>query len=439
MIEVLTKPLEQIDRTDIEKLISDRVPEGEHIEFKKTLPTHEKNCDDPWIDGKDKFGNSAKNKILEEVIAFANAHGGALLLGIDESRSKPPVASRLNPIPKCIELAERFKLVFRDCVEPNLTRIEIRGIPIKNDAGIVIFRVGRSPLSPHRITKTLNCPVRRSDRCEKLTMREIQDMTLNVARGHKKIDRKFAKRSERFQSDFQLLKSPDYAFGIRVTAIPVIDEIRLEKVFDANQVLSEFSKPNVKVFRQIHTSRNELDGIAGHHNLRPYFWRPILRGTRAEHNHDHRSDILRNCYWEIHCDGLVEIGFISTREFSHSKSGNSIKLDLPTDLPIVEFSNLIVWANKIRNQILVPASEYAIEAEFKVLGDKKTGGLNDLDTYSDFNVIDKMQNGSTIFPRYALGDFDFFPQLVALFERDFWHSFGKDIGNQQGTLIIQSI
>ena len=193
MIELLTKPLEQIDKSDIETLISAKVLEGEQIEFKKTLSASGKNRTNPWMSGEDQIGESAKNKILKEVVAFANAHGGALLLGIDESNNKPPVAAAFNLIPRCTELAERFKLVFRDRIEPNLLRLEIRAIPIENEAGVVIFRVGRSPLSPHRITKTLICPIRRSDRCEDMTMREIQDMTLNMAKGYKKIESKFAR------------------------------------------------------------------------------------------------------------------------------------------------------------------------------------------------------------------------------------------------------
>ena len=189
MIEVLSKPSGQIGITDIESLIASKVPEGEQIEFKGNLPAKGQTLD-PWESGSDQIGDRAKDKILEEVVAFANAHGGALLLGIKESDTKPPVATKISPIPRCQDLAERLKLVFRDCVEPQLPRLEVFAVPVptKNESGVIILRVGRSRLAPHRVTRTLVCPIRRSDRCEEMTMREIQDMTLNVSRGLERLE-----------------------------------------------------------------------------------------------------------------------------------------------------------------------------------------------------------------------------------------------------------
>ena len=97
MIEVLSKPADQINIDDIKALITSKVPEGEQIEFKESLPT-KKQTPDPWTTGKDQIGDPAKNKILAEVVAFANAHGGALVLGIKESDTKPPVATKISPV-----------------------------------------------------------------------------------------------------------------------------------------------------------------------------------------------------------------------------------------------------------------------------------------------------------------------------------------------------
>ena len=214
MLEVLSKPADQITISDIEALIESEVPEGEQVEFKEGLPT-KKDSVDPWMSGADHIGDRAKKEMLEEAVAFANAHGGALLLGIGESRTRPPVAARISPIPRCTELVERLKLMFRDCVEPQLPQLEIFAIPTESNNGVLIIRVGRSRLAPHRVATTLVCPVRRSDRCEKMTMREIQDMTLNVSRGLERLERRLSERSEHFQRRFKCLKTPEDAFGIR--------------------------------------------------------------------------------------------------------------------------------------------------------------------------------------------------------------------------------
>ena len=360
------------------------------------------------------------------------------MLGLDESNNKPPVAAGITLIPRCTELAERFKLVFRDRIELNLLRLEIRAIPIENEAGVVIFRVGRSPLSPHRITKTLLCPIRRSDRCEDMTMREIQDMTLNLAKGHEKLERKFLERSKCFRRNFQCLQSPNDAFGFRLSAMPVSDEIRLERVFYVNEIEKEISKPNVKVFRQHQVNREELIGVSSYHNMFPYNWHPMLRGTRAEARHANFGDIVRIYYWEIHCDGLVELGFNSLREFTHPTTDEFDQLDLHVNVPVFEFANLIVWSEKMRKQAFAPTTEYAIDVEITVFGGNVSVTPRGSNTFENFGVVGELQPDTKIFPRYALGDLDDFSQLVALFERDFWHSFGKDIGSKQGTLIIQS-
>ena len=147
MIEVLSKPADQISISDIETLITSKVPEGEQIEFKENLPAKGQTSDS-WVNGEDQIGGRAKDTILKEVVAFANAHGGALLLGIKESNTKPPIAAKISPIPRCQDLAERLKLVFRDCVEPQLPRLEVLAVPTEGESGVIIIRVGRSRLAP---------------------------------------------------------------------------------------------------------------------------------------------------------------------------------------------------------------------------------------------------------------------------------------------------
>ena len=226
---------------DINSLIASGVPEGEQIEFKQDLPT--KGAADPWMNGKNHIGDRARDAILEEVVAFANAHGGALLLGVKESATNPPVAANISPLPRCADLAEKLKDVFLACVEPHLPRIEIFAVPNQGVDGIIVIRVGRSRLAPHRVKTTRVCPVRRSDRCENMTMREIQDMTLNVARGLELLERKLSARAHCFRQEFERLQTPESAFGIRLTAAPVGEEIRISRVFHQGQLAEEFDEP----------------------------------------------------------------------------------------------------------------------------------------------------------------------------------------------------
>ena len=276
MIEVLSKPIDEIVLDDIQALIDSEVPEGEQIEYKRELPG-EGGKPDPWMDN-GRLGSYAKCRILREVIAFANAYGGVLFIGIDESEEKPAVATKITPIPRCADLTESLKLVFRDRVEPQLARIDIADIPTEGDgSGVVVIRVGKSRLAPHRDRRTLTCPVRSADRSEEMTIRQIQDMTLNMSRGLERLERILAERSKRFQEEFRHIERRENVIGIRMTAIPVADEIRFDRVFERSRIVGELDAE----WRTVARNDGGRD-LLNPPDFPPPFWRPLLRGARAQ-------------------------------------------------------------------------------------------------------------------------------------------------------------
>ena len=66
MIELLSMPAEQINSSHIESFVDSKVPEGEQIEFKESLPT-KNGKSDSWISG-GKIGDRAKNTILRRLL-----------------------------------------------------------------------------------------------------------------------------------------------------------------------------------------------------------------------------------------------------------------------------------------------------------------------------------------------------------------------------------
>ncbi|MCY4238418.1 MAG: ATP-binding protein [Rhodospirillaceae bacterium] len=142
MIAVLTKPADRFDTSDIQALIDESVPEGAQIEFKERLPAKDSGDPDPWMQGDGKIGDRARNEILEEVVAFANAYGGALVLGVAEDGAKPLVAAGVAPLPRCADLAARFRQVFGTCIDPPLPTLDIVSVPTVDDSGVIVFRTG---------------------------------------------------------------------------------------------------------------------------------------------------------------------------------------------------------------------------------------------------------------------------------------------------------
>lgn len=173
------KPLNQVELDDINNLISNlHFTENERIEYKSTLPSDGRDID-PWINGKDNIGDYAVKKLTGEVIAFANTHGGTLIIGIQESNETPRRPESLNPLPRCHELDLRLRQAIVDSIEPRLIPIQSHVIDTDTEGnGIILIRVDRSAHAPHRSTKDQQCYMRIHDRCLKMSMTEIQDITL---------------------------------------------------------------------------------------------------------------------------------------------------------------------------------------------------------------------------------------------------------------------
>lgn len=425
MIGVLHKPAELIGIQDIQLLIDTEVPEGQEIEFKETLPAEEGSVD-PWLRGKNGIGKYARNCILEEAVAFANAGGGALILGIEESSEEPPIATDIRQIQRCADLANRLKMAFRDSVEPQIPRVEIFPVPIERENGVVVIRVGKSRLAPHRVWPTRSCKIRRADSSEEMRMREIQDLTLNVSRGLERLEKLFLQRSEKFEQEFQRLINPNHAVGVRATAVPVDDSIHFERVISHRRISQRLEEP----WREVFLRRN--DGNLHAYQARtfePIYWRPMLRSARAEiHNDSEDAKQYENSYKEIHCNGLVESGFVS----GPIDYRGSHELILEFGFPVVLFANLIAQAHRLRTQAGVPLAEYGIEVEISVKSRKAIvprGGI--APPLGRFNV------GKTRFPLYSLGEINDVPSLLDLFYRDFYNSVGQDLTLDQSQLEIE--
>ena len=423
MTAVLSKPAGAIDRGDIKALISKHVPEGAQIEFKESLPAG-KGKTDAWLGGGREIGKHAKERILEETVAFANAFGGALVLGVAESASKPPVAAAITPLPRCAELAERFRQVFGACVDPQLPSLEIVHVPTSGTKGVIVFRTGRSRRGPHRVEPTRKCPIRRDDRCEALSMREIQDMTLNLARGTERLERRLRDRSSKFEEEFKRLETPDDAFGFRMTAVPIGDEIRLEAVYAGGNLVEGLRPPDVEIARGPNNGDSRLRTIRKLHAMHFQDWRPMLRAARAEESHNRDRRVERHAYAEIHADGLLEWGFVSNRLFLHPHTPESpVESHLDSETPVSMLARLLVWADRVRQRAAAPTAEYAVQPQFRVTAHGINVAGND-----DRFAVGTIKRNDTDFPLYPLEASGEIDKAISRFEGDFWNYFGQDPG-----------
>jgi hypothetical protein len=130
-----TLDFEEIDEADLMNLIQNGVPEGLLYEYKRA----------------DYLGNDdGTREFLKDVTAFANTHGGHLIIGMEETDRLP---SRLAPLtPASVDVViQRYENLLLSAVEPRVIGYRIRAITISGGVAIVI-RVPRSWNPPHRVT-----------------------------------------------------------------------------------------------------------------------------------------------------------------------------------------------------------------------------------------------------------------------------------------------
>ncbi len=397
MPTLFSKHIDEIVPEDIEGLFREQYPETDLVEFKKELPS--KKGQEDQNKGSGIISDYARDKLLKEIVAFANAYGGHLIVGIDETDDNPHRAKSISPIPKCADLAEKFKLQIRDCIEPTLSLVGVRGITMDQDgSGVIIFRIPQSRAAPHRVKTLKECYIRHSDRCETMTMREIQDLTIQRTRGAERLDKLLDERRKSFLQ--WIAKSPvdkGIATGCRISLVPT-SEIYVPTLFRNTTAL-----PAPRNFEITFDRGDRMTAIVPGQF---FYERPIVRGTRHSNEKLNPDFVL-----EAHCSGLIEILY---RDISPTS-----KFYMSWVLGVL--CNGLFMAQSFRRAADAPEVEYAYEIEIAstnttlaIYGEDRVG-----------RPLGAPPESPCLFPRTTLGDYrDGINQLFEIAMTDIMNSCG---------------
>jgi predicted HTH transcriptional regulator len=141
---VLPWPLASLTLDKINEVIANGLPESQTLELKSTL-----------LVGSDE---SQKLKLLKMTSSFANTFGGDVLFGVAEEDgiAKPPVGVPASEV-------DQFKLkveqIVRDNLEPSLPGSGLtfsEPLKVREDKVVLVLRIARSWLAPHRVGKQGN-------------------------------------------------------------------------------------------------------------------------------------------------------------------------------------------------------------------------------------------------------------------------------------------
>lgn len=220
-------PFEQalVDLTcdDIQCMIADAPPESLFLDFKRDL-SEKGGGESAWRRGEDNVSQSSRNALARMIVAFANAEGGTLIVGIEETGTKPDRPAAIDPLPQPATLADRLRRALRDRIEPELDRLEVEGVvtEAEKDAGVVVLRVPPSTNAPHRVKLKdgFGVFVRREDQTLEATMREVHEITLRREASFSRFERLFSDAAETFESAMRSARSPRALHGGTQSPMP---------------------------------------------------------------------------------------------------------------------------------------------------------------------------------------------------------------------------
>ena len=440
MVRFFSKPLNQVDASDIWSLMG--TPEGQIFEIKSKLPADKKSTD-PWYDtpepGKPRNGpgDNAKQDIFKEVVAFANSEGGWLVLGLTETSDHPKRVAGVAPLPDCHELAVRFKRAAYDWIDPPLPSLQCRGIEIGETpeaapgTGVVVFRVPRSLDAPHRVYKkdrAYEAYKRVSDESKPMKMREIQALTLDMARGQERIEREFENARKRYL-EFKPNKSPKRRMlGFNITLVPLSGPIIIDRPYEQTDLFER--RPTIDALFKNEPKKQSIKTI-GAGGSRPSVIRPILRGGRKIWAHSYTYPLGQ---------GELDEYFIVLEIFESGTIQLSVKATLSIQITgvslrwiLADIANALCIAERTRNLGGMPDSEYAMEIG---LGIDEINSLGKSDFTEDslrFGLLNEEEPpfsrelcpGFFLLPRYPVGRRDDFPIIIKRVMNDLNNAVGK--------------
>ena len=133
---MIPKSIDEISSADLDALIAEGRSEDRTIEYKLTLPN---NADGEKIP-----------RLLKPVCSFANTDGGDLIFGVRENAGIPEQIDGM-----AIQNFDQTKLaiehMIQNGIEPQIRGVHIKEVRLPNENHVLVLRVPKSWISPHRV------------------------------------------------------------------------------------------------------------------------------------------------------------------------------------------------------------------------------------------------------------------------------------------------
>lgn len=408
---ILEAPIADLTFADIEALIREEAEEGPRLELKRGLQANAGQVD-PWMTGSKKLGGPARDGLAKEIVALANAYGGAVVVGVDETEDHPKRARGPDPylIPHVVECAERMQQVLDTIIDPPLTVLEVRGIEEPGDTGcgVMVIRTAASTRAPHGHGRPPNAYMRRGSRSEPMTMRDLQATLFETrSRGERVTAILESRRLELYKLRD---RGPRSIIIYREPYFPSGDAVwfRCTLVATENLRLRADDLSRQHVLLRPRPADHTAFGAGGFANG----WRPRLGGAE---NFDFAGKQFGR--WFIGDQGIVDAyGFVLLDEY------RGVERVFPPQLFPPVAMQVIALGERLRRIAKRPEVELAIECEFSV-----DGTANAMPIGHAFADEVPVTEGSIRMGPYSLGSIADWQATYDELERGIWHGLGLPI------------
>jgi hypothetical protein len=273
------KPLDTLTAEDIQRVIDEGWKEGQYLDFKA------------FSEDLELSKSETKNKILRAACAFANAKGGLLILGIEETENgtseKTDQAGKVVPIKNCKAIAKNLERQLHDTnnIEDRLPSCAVQAVFTNEEegSGVIVIHVGESYKAPHGVvvgkdSKTSKggrvFTIRRGDRSEPMTTMEIKDLTLKIAQSGDRIERLFQQRFDMFKAHIEQTIQPHNIFVYKTVLVP-LREVSLQSL-DRNLLFNSSNLSNYYLNKnnapqELLTYEPILNGVRLHSEMNPQY------------------------------------------------------------------------------------------------------------------------------------------------------------------------
>jgi hypothetical protein len=413
---ILESSIADLTFEDVEGLIQEEAEEGPRLELKRSLPANDRQGD-PWMTGAKRFSNPARDGLAKEVVALANAYGGAVVVGVDEKDDHPKRARGPNPIliPRIAACAEQVQQALDSLIDPPLAVLEVRGIekPDSNGEGVLVIRTGPSTRAPHGHGRPPLAYMRRGSRSEPMTMRDLQSTLFETRTRGERIN---ALLEDRRRALTHMVEKGPHGILLERGEQPFLGRsalyFRCTLVAVENlQLRADEAVRTTPIIRPMlgGSFSTSAFGSGSFH----YGWAHRVNGVESI---DHSSRHFAR--WFVGDQGIVDAYGLMTLDTYRGRSG----VFAPILFPPVAIQ-VLGLGEQLRRVARRPEVELVVECEFinsgtatAIHGDGRA-----------FDVGPQIPSGSIRIGPFSFGNIDDFQAVYAEIERGIWHGLGLPV------------